>query len=246
MADYGMKGIDDKLKVKLNSFFKEFIIDEHERDIFITEKLQFKDANIPRIMINSIERLVSLSDDIEIIRKGRESLKVFFLVVCIETLYSLSFQYQKEKMGKNIKMKKMEIIIDFFHRFIRQNDKEIIINNIEAFFPTNSTTSGIVDIDITRFALLINEVRNLFVHEGNYWDFSFCSDETPLVNSLKTKIEKDGKAIDLGVVTSLRYSVFRKICVNGLIHFANDFFIFISNQDSDTTVHNEGWSYLIR
>lgn len=41
-------------------------------------------------MINSIERLITIADDMEIIRKGKHNLKIFYFVVCIETLYVLA------------------------------------------------------------------------------------------------------------------------------------------------------------
>lgn len=165
-------------------------------------------------MINSVERLVTLSDDIERIRERRESLRVFFLVVYIEALYTLRCEFC------DLIMKKPDMIIDFFTRFINENDK----NLIEERIIVNEGTTRDLQIDMEKFALIINGIRNNFAHEGNYWLFSFANDDTPVMNVVKSSIKKDGPKIEIEVSMGLKYSEFRRICVMGFINFIYDFF----------------------
>lgn len=210
-----MKGIDDELKQKLHNFYKDFITDFSYRENFIEEKLKCKKSNTPRRMINSVERLVTLSNDIEKIRK-RESLKIFFLVVCIETLYSLRCEHLKTKM------KKIDMVIDFFTNFIALDDQDKICKDVE--ISICGMNPQIVATDMEVFALIINEIRNIFAHEGNYWSFSFAYDDVPIINVVTSSICKGSEKSELSVSTSLYFEDFKRICVNGYINFIDTFF----------------------
>jgi len=84
------------------------------------------------------------------------------------------------------------------------------------------------DITIDTFARIINEVRNIFAHEGSYWEFHFSDGNMPLINILKLaetfeeyksvrngKKEKEERIYNIG----LSYLEFRRICVRGFINF---------------------------
>lgn len=52
---------------------------------------------IPRRMLNTVNRLVSVASDMEKIRPGKDIFKIIFLVTCVETLQQLSGKTEPKK-----------------------------------------------------------------------------------------------------------------------------------------------------
>ncbi|NLI92503.1 MAG: hypothetical protein GX434_09955 [Peptococcaceae bacterium] len=228
---------NEQLLPELIQFYQEFTEDQTELESFLREALFYQATNIPRRMVNIVEWLVTLADDIEQIRKGKDGLKIFFLVVCIETLNVLA----NPEEGKS----KLEMIIDFFKNQIYQEDKVHILGNIkrsladsrfnvfrEEYETQEEHKSRIAEeidwsfnteISIETFARMINEVRNIFVHEGNFWEFHFSDGDVPLMNILRLaenfqefkRKRREERIYDI----NLTYKEFRRICVRGYINF---------------------------
>ncbi len=188
---------EQHLYPKLLEFFSPYVSDKEEIAAFITQVLRLRQNLIPRRMLNSIERLVTLADDTEIIRPGKHPLKIFYFVVCIETLYSLS--------GSNLS--KLGMVKDFFNSYILEQDKQLILNGFrrdlsdnrfnvhrqpeETFVQYEARLNGpTVDrtlntqVTMEIFARVINELRNCFAHEGDYWKFHFAESDHTVMNSL--------------------------------------------------------------
>lgn len=84
---------DQKYYDQLVDFYKDYIsnvnnLKQFMESIFICDK--DNNNNILRIMINNTMRLATLANDIEIIRPGKDALKITYLVTCIETLYKIA------------------------------------------------------------------------------------------------------------------------------------------------------------
>ncbi|MGM1047012.1 MAG: hypothetical protein ACQEXX_12810 [Bacillota bacterium] len=173
---------------------------------------------VPRVMINSVQRLVTLADDIEKIRPQKNALKSFFLVVCIESLYSLARD----------KRKKYEMVIDFFENYISKEDQIYILERIERSFADDMFIPGHEfneSISIEIFARIISEVRNIFTHQGDYWSFNFASfdPDTPVLQSIIVEEERSkGKAKRLYEIR-FDYDSFREICIKGFISYINKY-----------------------
>ncbi|OMF00883.1 hypothetical protein [Paenibacillus sp. FSL H7-0331] len=234
---------DDDLLPRLVEFFTNYVEEKSELVAFITNILKFRSNNSPRRMINSVERLVSLADDMDVIRKGKHSLKIFYFVVCIETLYSLA----------DIEMNsKSMIIIDFFNTYIEEADAQFIIDNIRRSlgddrYKFNETVGEYkqtnndrwnTEINMEIFARVINELRNIFAHEGDYWGFHFTDSDTAMLNTItvaenqrEVKLKRDGKLNGLRRVyeVKLTYEQFKAICVRGFLNFINTYFKSISS-----------------
>lgn len=224
---------DESLLPKLLDFFAPFVTDKGEFVAFVTSVLRQKDNNIPRRMLNSIERLISLADDMESIRRGQHCLKIFYFVVCIETLYFLA----------GSKLKKYMIVIDFFDNFVTDADKDLILARFrrdpadDKFFlkmrpdETDEQYHERVaknKITMEVFGRVINELRNCFAHEGDYWNFHFADNGYSQMNSLlvaenydEYKLLQDGKIDNLERTYSvdLTYNQFRTVCVKGFLQF---------------------------
>ncbi|AIQ37203.1 hypothetical protein R50345_22730 [Paenibacillus sp. FSL R5-0345] len=234
---------EQHLYPKLLEFFSPYVSDKEEIAAFITQVLRLRQNFIPRRMLNSIERLVTLADDTEIIRPGKHSLKIFYFVVCIETLYSL--------VGSHLK--KYEIIIDFFNSYIPEPDKQLILKGFRRNLsddkfnvyrqpeetyeehvarlkgPTvDSTFNTLVTMEI--FARVINELRNCFAHEGDYWKFHFAESDHTVMNSLivaenkeeflQVKNGADPTHFRRVYSVDLSYEQFKGACVRGFIEIA--------------------------
>ena len=224
---------EEELFLELNDFYKEFFFSTQKTDNFIKNVLSFQDSNVPRRMINSIKRLISLADDIEQIRKGDFGLKIFFIVVCIESLNVLA--------GKK-DISKMDILIDFFNNKISVRDRQFILDNVKRISLSgerltdenygeykNSAINETIktDIDIEEFALIINDMRNFFVHEGIDWEFTFSNGKEHIMNILDFPQKQYRGLVNQERIydVNLKYSDFRIICVKGLINFVQEYLI---------------------
>lgn len=238
----------EQLVPDLLEFYGEFSEDHLQLEEFLREAVFFQDSNVPRRMVITVERLVALADDMEQVRKGRDGLKIFFLVVCIEALNELAYPKNSNT--------KVGMVIDFFKNQVCLEHKELILKMVKRSladqrfnvskedFETveeyeNRRAEKIdwnfnTDISIEVFAKIINEVRNIFAHEGSYWEFHFSDGKIPLINGLflaetqeeynlvrngKQKLEE--RIYDI----NLTYPDFRRICVNGFMNFMSKYLV---------------------
>lgn len=223
--DYVRAINDETLFPVLMHFYSEFNTIEIDLEEFIKEILAFRDCNIPRKMVNSIERLITIADKMDLIEKGHDALKVFFIVVTIETLHTL--------IGS--KCSKTKMVTDFFKYYLSEPEQRFILDRVKRNYADNRFKPGddmVTDIDIELFARILNEVRNKFAHEGNYFEFSFArGDNVTYINSIKInesfeenksrgRYRKEERVYNF----QLKYCDFRVICVNGLIRFVKEYF----------------------
>lgn len=228
---------DEALFPKLVDFYSPYLDNKEELASFVSLILKLRDNNIPRRMLNSIERLISLADDIEVIRPGQHCLKIFHFVVCIETIYFLS----------GCEMEKYKIVIDFFTNYVKDEDKRTILeqfrrdpaddrfflqqlsNETDAQYKERTTNN---QLTMEVFARVINEIRNCFAHEGNYWNFHFADSEYTVLNSLVVAENyKDYKQISEGKIDGLErvysvdltYDQFKSACVRGFTQFVKEY-----------------------
>jgi len=198
------------------SFFKSYFQNEEELERFLLEKITCSKDDIPRRMINTVHRLVVLSDDMIKVRSGSRDLTIFFILTCIETLYTLV---------PDLKMKKQDIIIDFFEKYLCENDKEKIQTKISILVDDHDTPS-LEDPSIEQFALLLIAVRNNLAHEGVYWKLHFEdeSSEDSMLHTFKSKLKKDGGFSDITYEIGITYKEFRLACMRAFINFINDYY----------------------
>lgn len=196
------KSIDISWRGDLLKFFLNYV-EEKEANKIIDSVLAYKISNIPRKMIDAISRFISLAEE-----QKRDSLKILFIVICIEALYKLRFP--------NNKKQKKEIVIDFFKNDVIEKDKKYILDNVKVEV---SSLSDSDELDIMVFANLINDIRNKVVHEGNYWGFSFPSDNTDvwLMQFVELGNPKETENSEKIFYLRLSYNDFKKICVRAMI-----------------------------
>lgn len=212
-------------------FYKEFITSESELENFLTKIYKLTSRpNKPRLMINNVMRLVSLADDVEKIRPGKDGLKVFFIVVCIETLFKIA----------DIDIKKHKMVEEFFLKYVSDDDRDLILNNVKRSLADSKyqvarkkdetdqeyqlrrreeidfTFNQQITIDI--FARIISESRNTFTHEGDYWSFSFAKSDYPIQQFVKVEEKVNTGKRERVYEFEIEYDQFRMICVEGFLN----------------------------
>lgn len=205
-------------------FYNEFFDSSKDLEDFLLKVYRFpknleNGEVVPRIMMNSVQRLVTLADDMELIRPNKSALKSFFIVVCIESLY---FNAKLNKMSK------YEMVIDFFEKYITNEDQKYILKTFNRSIADDKFVPGEPfkdEVNIEVFSRVINEVRNVFVHQGDYWSFNFApsnSDHVLMQDIIVEEEKSKGKAKRIYEIM-LDYNIFRQICVKGFINFINSY-----------------------
>lgn len=208
--------IEQDLRAKHKKVFLPFFKDENELDTFITKILDFEGDLTVRRILNTVQRFITLSDEITFVSKGYTDLGILFLVSCIEAIYKLSYL-------EELKMSKQEIVINFFNKYVTQKDKEFIENSIRLLYEPKLKLSR--NITLSEFALLLVAVRNIVMHEGVYWNLAFRPDGSDhnMVNIISAKLIKDSKATEITYYVGLTYSDFRAICIRSFLVFIEEY-----------------------
>lgn len=136
-------------------------LDEATKFVESCEKLTNDDGNhIAKIMMHQTKRLISLSDDMQKCRPNDETLKLLFLMMCVENISKLQDGFSKEGQSKKYVKK-------FFNDFLSSDDKNLLstgfVNYKDQLRPLN--LDNVIE--------MLYSIRNNIVHEGKYIYFSF-------------------------------------------------------------------------
>ncbi|MUG85712.1 hypothetical protein GNP92_05015 [Paenibacillus timonensis] len=237
---------DEDLLPKLMEFYAPFVSDKDELAAFISSALRLRSNPVPRRMLNSAHRLITLADQMDEVRPGKDSLKIFYYVVCIESLY---FLRNGDAENKTL------TIVDFFTNYIEEHDQQLIMDRFHRNLAdekynvhqrpdetydeylerlntsVDRTFNTRVSMDV--FARVINEIRNCFAHEGDYWNFHFASGSHSVMNSLivaENQVESGlkRKRIIEGLKriysVDLTYEQFKAACIRGYLQFIRAYY----------------------
>lgn len=198
------------------SFFKDYFEDEEKLKQFVLEKIEYQRDDIPRRMINTVPRLVALSEEMRVVRPGSRDLTIFFILTCIETLYNLV---------PEMKMKKQDIIIDFFEKYLCENDKYRIQKGITISLSDHDTLPS-KEISIEQFSLMLIAVRNNLAHEGTYWVLKFREEDSSveILHKLNSKSKKDEGYRDITYGIGITYKEFKLAYMKAFINFMNEYY----------------------
>lgn len=90
-------GFKFEYRKEMERFYRPFFSSNEELEQFFVEVFQLENKDLrPRQMINQICRFVTLANDIEQIRPGRDPLRILFLRICIESLCSLGQDWKRK------------------------------------------------------------------------------------------------------------------------------------------------------
>jgi hypothetical protein len=130
-------------------------------------------SNVAKTMLHQVQRLVSLSDDMQKIRPNDESLKLLFLIMCVENVAKLHDGYSGE-------FKSWYYVEKFFKDFLSDDDKDLLRNGF-----TDNNDKWLRSLSFDDVIKMLYKIRCDVVHEGNYTDFSFYDGKTEMLNIIK-------------------------------------------------------------
>ena len=165
--------LEEKYLLEIKEFYFPYFSSEESLDFFINRIFEFDwNDRKPRQMLFQVQRFVTLANDIDKIRPARDGLRILFIRCCMESLAKLS--------GKDPK----EFFICFGSWFSDIGKRYILENFCLSYIEQESEQAEIDTVGkltINDILCIIKEVRNMVVHEGNYWELQmFAHDDDSL------------------------------------------------------------------
>lgn len=217
--------LEEQYLNEIKEFYKPYFDSMQEVEKFIknTFKLDWDDRK-PRQMIFQVQRFVTLANEIDKIRPARDGLRILFLKCCMESLATLSGI-------------KNNVFSSEFASSFSDKGKKYILSNFSLSYYTYEIKGReheeSYDLTMDDFLQIIKAMRNMVVHDGNYWEMQiFAYDEesvwlTHLETDLKILPEnvfnyKD-KLTTYHFETTLQYEKFIYYFVEACIKFINSY-----------------------
>lgn len=186
----------------------------------------------PRWMMNDIQRFVTLADDIDTIRPGKDPLRILFFRICLEALC-------KDSGAKN------KDFFESFESFFSKAGKQYILShfaftginvpdNLVGFDRAKFNTHEDYQLTCTDFLRIIKATRNAVVHDGDYWSMQFFAhdcDSTWLTEIstdeqiVSCQPAKKGKELTYNFQTTLQYEQFKFYCVEACLNYLKSYFV---------------------
>lgn len=226
--------IEEQYIKELKDFYSAHFPTPNDLNDFIHRAFQFDlDNRKPRRMLFQVQRFVTLATEIDKIRPARDGLRVLFFKCCMESLARLS-EMENDQFCEN-----------FATCFSSEGKKHILDNFTLSYIedPSNKMLQfekhKLVIDDILE---IIRAMRNMVVHEGNYWELQlFASDDD---STWLTCLETDKRlltkstytnttnhAVTYCFSTSLQYENFSHYFVEACITFINRYMESVSNEE---------------
>lgn len=218
--------LEEKYLLEIKEFYFPYFSNEESLDFFIKRIFEFDwNDRKPRQMLFQVQRFVTLANDIDKIRPSRDGLRMLFIRCCMESLAKLSGRDTKD-------------FFDCFGSWFSDSGKQYILDNfclsyIE--FTSNQTENDAVEkLTINDILCIIREMRNMVVHEGNYWELQmFAHDNDSLwlthietdkqLLSKETFENRKKQLITYHFETKLQYEKFAFFFVEACIRFIDNY-----------------------
>ena len=177
--------LEEQYLNEIKEFYKPYFDSMQEVEKFIKNlfKLDWDDRK-PRQMIFQVQRFVTLANEIDKIRPARDGLRILFLKCCMESLATLSGI-------------KNNVFSSEFASSFSDKGKKYILSNFSLSYYTYEIKGReheeSYDLTMDDFLQIIKAMRNMVVHDGNYWEMQiFAYDE---VSVWLTHLETDLKIL---------------------------------------------------
>lgn len=169
-------------KAELISFYAPYFDKVEELESFVSDALDYKNGCLAkRQMLYQVQRFVSLANDIDKLRPGRDCLRMLFIKICLESLCSLS--------GYTPKPLFYDVFVDCFSQ---EGKKYILENFVLSRFDDEfcgHVFEASHELTLGDFFELIKVTRDMVVHQGVYWEMQFFAydDDSTWLASIETK-----------------------------------------------------------
>lgn len=214
-----------KHQEKIKSFYAPYFAMEADLDDFVSDAFDYENGSLPkRQMLYQVQRFVSLANDIDKLRPGRDCLRMLFIKICLESLCSLS--------GYTVKQKSQ-----FYAKFIgcfSEQGKQYILSNFNLSGFEDEYRGHVYevhhDLTLEDFFEIIKVTRDMVVHEGIYWEMQFFAhdDDSTWIATISTKERllksytyqsKDKREITYCFETTLKYEIFIYFFIEACVNF---------------------------
>ena len=219
-------------RAELISFYAPHFDADEELNSFVSDAFDYENGCLAkRQMLYQVQRFVSLANDIEKLRPGRDCLRMLFIKICLESLCSLS-GYIKNKIP---------VFYDVFIDCFSEDGKAYILDNFKLSSFDDEFCGHIYEasheLTLIDFFEIIRFTRNMVVHQGIYWEMQFFAhdDDSTWLASIETteKIlksytyqSKNSRSVTYHFETTMKYEqfifFFVEACVNYIKKFAEN------------------------
>lgn len=218
--------LEKKYLLETKEFYFPYFSKKESLDSFINRIFQFDwNDRKPRQMLFQVQRFVTLATEIDKIRPARDGLRMLFLKCCMESLAKLSDM-------------KITAFYNSFATLFSEEGKKHILDNFSLSFIEHSESSIVIDesrdLVIDDILSIIKAMRDMVVHEGNYWELQFFAYDNdsiwlthietkePLL-SKNTYANEEKQLVTYHFKTTLQYENFKYYFVEACINFINNY-----------------------
>ena len=218
--------LEEKYLLETKEFYLPYFSEKESLDLFINRIFQFDwNDRKARQMLFQVQRFVTLATEIDKIRPARDGLRMLFLKCCMESLAKLSDM-------------KTTAFYNSFATFFSEEGKKHILGNFSLSFIEHSESGTEIDesfdLVIDDILSIIKAMRDMVVHEGNYWElqiFGYDDDSTWLTHietkepllSKNTYPNEAKQLVTYHFETTLQYESFKYYFVEACINFINNY-----------------------
>lgn len=214
-------------QAELKSFYHPYFNTDAELEAFLFDALDYENGSlVKRQMLYQVQRFVSLANDIDKLRPGRDCLRMLFIKICLESLCSLSGYTSKQKNQ----------FYDLFLSCFSKEGTQYILDNFsllsfeDEFYGHSYRASH--DITLADFFEIIKVTRDQVVHEGVYWEMQFFAhdDDSTWLASIETKERilksytyqsKEKRSVTYHFETTLNYERFIYFFIEACVNYIN-------------------------
>ena len=216
-------------RAELTSFYAPYFDADEELNSFVSDAFDYENGCLAkRQMLYQVQRFVSLANDIEKLRPGRDCLRMLFIKICLESLCTLS-GYTK----KNI-----PVFYDVFIDCFSEDGKAYILDNFKLSSFDDEFCGHIYEtshqLTLNDFFEIIRCTRNMIVHQGIYWEMQFFAhdDDSTWLASIETteKIlksytyqSKNSRSVTYHFETTMKYEQFIFFFVEACVNYIKKF-----------------------
>ena len=170
-------------QAELTSFYAPYFDTDEELTAFVSDAFDYeKGCLAKRQMLYQVQRFVSLANDIDKLRPGRDCLRMLFIKICLESLCSLSGYTNKQK----------PLFYDAFIDCFSEDGKAYILDNFKLSGFDDEFCGHVYEasheLTLNDFFEIIKFTRNMVVHQGIYWEMQFFAhdDDSTWLASIET------------------------------------------------------------
>ena len=141
-------------------FYRPHVESEEDLRTFVTACADQVGPHASKIIMHQVRRLVLLADDTHQLRPGRDSLAVFWYVVCAEAVSKLQADKSDEGLSR-------QHVRRFFCELASPTDRDSLAGGFKHLEDLRPMT-------VSEAAGILYDVRCSVAHEGNYWEFTMA------------------------------------------------------------------------